>query len=72
MFCSLLGSLLLFLESSMVVGWMVSDRFLWRLLSEVITWRRCLHSWIDEVDGLASLCTGLWRIAAYRGDRAYR
>jgi hypothetical protein len=45
-------------------------QFLERLLSDVFTWRQLLPLWSDEVDGLASPCTGLRCIAAFRGDRA--
>jgi hypothetical protein len=35
-------------------GGRCSGRFLGRLLSEVFAWQRCIPSWSDEVDGLAS------------------
>jgi hypothetical protein len=47
-------------------GWCLS-RFLGRLLSEVFLWQWCLPSLSDEVDRLASPCTGLRHIAAYWG-----
>jgi hypothetical protein len=54
LFWSLPGSLLLFPGPSMAWGGRCSGRFLERLLSEFFTWRWCLPSWSDEVDGLAS------------------